>query len=380
MGELGIMFKVSNEIELGLRSGVLERVGGVIRHSFSKQIVLWLKETATRDNQLEETLNQLSRLSRAGLVFSQTTLGVQVVSLAVTVGMLRDIQARLERMDKKLDELKELIIAEFKSNRMTDFKTALNAAEDVFEGDRSRLNSAVDGLHKSIDHFTKEFKDYVKKAQSAQQPTEARKHLTLAHDTLLRRILAISVYIRCRAVQSQQRAKKDLRALMDMLKDDLKGLAHAWLGAKPAVYLHRSLDRQAVERFAYAQSWLRWDDNDVRVPSYDVLLNVMDDLRRDFWDASAIEAQYEGVRLPFRQPLVPDVHDRTQELLENLDNVEALMENYDRLLGYELTLSSDRLSALESIEIDESQLTEETPLAFIVDEEALAQARKRLVG
>lgn len=44
MAELNIIFDVPEAIAEGLRNGVYERIGGVIRRVGDKQIVMWLQE------------------------------------------------------------------------------------------------------------------------------------------------------------------------------------------------------------------------------------------------------------------------------------------------------------------------------------------------
>ena len=44
MPQIEVMLEVAPQIALGLASGRLERVGGVVREAGSKQIVMWLRE------------------------------------------------------------------------------------------------------------------------------------------------------------------------------------------------------------------------------------------------------------------------------------------------------------------------------------------------
>lgn len=45
MSQVSATFVISEEIAEGLNNGTLERVGGVIRETHSKQVVIWLRET-----------------------------------------------------------------------------------------------------------------------------------------------------------------------------------------------------------------------------------------------------------------------------------------------------------------------------------------------
>jgi len=47
MGLLHVLFEIPAHLQTGLSSGVLERVGGVIRDAASKQVVAWLRDGVT---------------------------------------------------------------------------------------------------------------------------------------------------------------------------------------------------------------------------------------------------------------------------------------------------------------------------------------------
>ena len=83
MPVIEVLLKVAPDIALGLASGQLERVGGVIRDSASKQVVAWLREGGRIDTNsdpasalprfLFQSLLQSAKLANVGDVAQQVT-------------------------------------------------------------------------------------------------------------------------------------------------------------------------------------------------------------------------------------------------------------------------------------------------------------------
>ncbi|HFH3002597.1 TPA: hypothetical protein ACGJRO_005014 [Pseudomonas aeruginosa] len=56
MAELNVIFDVPEAIAEGLKNGVYERIGGVIRRVGDKQIVMWLQEGVLLERDTAEQL------------------------------------------------------------------------------------------------------------------------------------------------------------------------------------------------------------------------------------------------------------------------------------------------------------------------------------
>lgn len=56
MAELNVIFDVPEAIAEGLKNGVYERIGGVIRRVADKQIVMWLQEGVLLERDTAEQL------------------------------------------------------------------------------------------------------------------------------------------------------------------------------------------------------------------------------------------------------------------------------------------------------------------------------------
>ncbi|WPC04701.1 hypothetical protein SBP02_18390 [Pseudomonas benzenivorans] len=125
MAELNVIFDVPEAIAEGLKNGVYERIGGVIRRVGDKQIVMWLQEGVLLERDTAEQLlkqgaehvqllrQQAEQLQMLG-VQQQLIMGLQVANLAVsvvgfalTLYKLQGIENQLRHMDGKLDDIRQ---------------------------------------------------------------------------------------------------------------------------------------------------------------------------------------------------------------------------------------------------------------------------------
>ncbi|MGP5977023.1 hypothetical protein ACTX06_31405 [Pseudomonas aeruginosa] len=125
MAELNVIFDVPEAIAEGLKNGVYERIGGVIRRVGDKQIVMWLQEGVLLERDTAEQLlkqgaeqvqllrQQAEQLQLLG-VQQQMIMGLQVANLAVSVAgfaltlyKLQGIENKLKHMDGKLDDIRQ---------------------------------------------------------------------------------------------------------------------------------------------------------------------------------------------------------------------------------------------------------------------------------
>ncbi|RRW39157.1 hypothetical protein EGJ52_24935 [Pseudomonas luteola] len=152
MAELNVIFDVPETIVEGLKNGVLERVGGVIRKVSDKQIVMWLQEGVLLERDTAEQLleqgseqiqllrEQADQLQLLG-VHQQILMGLQVANLAVSVAgfaltlyKLQGIENQLKHMDGKLDSIRrgvEWLNAKQMIERLAPLDAALQHLRDA---------------------------------------------------------------------------------------------------------------------------------------------------------------------------------------------------------------------------------------------------------
>jgi hypothetical protein len=99
MTSLTTTFRLPEPIAAKLAAGVYERVGGVVRDTQTKQVVMWLRETG-QTNHLPGAIPSV--LSSLGAMASLLNLGVS------TMGFVLILQ-RLESIERQIEYLGDLI-------------------------------------------------------------------------------------------------------------------------------------------------------------------------------------------------------------------------------------------------------------------------------
>jgi hypothetical protein len=360
MPGLEVVFDVPEQLALGLASGSLQRVGGVIVDSGSKQVVAWL-----RDGSIDRVLDDGGLLtpllaglaaSKAGTALATFTAGGLVLNLALAAVSFREIVQRLDRLSAAVNQLGEELRAEFARERDMRFRVALQAARDVFEGENldnrdNAMRSAVDGLYAARENFLDEFNRLLNQSDHGQM-------LIAAYHMLIRALYAEVSRIRCYlAGEDIELAKLRINEDMPRFAQYTKQLISRLMGDHPAIYLHQVIETPDAARFLRVQRWLRTDD-----------------LRADFWKPDVVNLIEDEYGFPRR--IVKTTAEKVEGLVNRLNQAVILIENYERLLGFEMELREFRLaSGAHSFQewsrlVDEEKL-KEYGIGIIVDRERL---------
>ncbi len=330
MGNLSVLFAVPASIEAGLVTGQYQRVGGVIVDSSSKQIAAWLRESPILGESTQEVATGVLG------VMTQFAQIAPVLNLGMLVLGFVHINNRLNRISDGIHHLGDTILAEFARDRETQFKVTLEAVQDVFEGDErmreDALRSAVDGLVVSRENFLKDFESLLRSEQTAQA-------LELTQYLLGYAMYAETTRIRCYlAVGQKELARKKMIDALPIFYDATKRFVLACMGEHPALFLHQDFDDNHVERFFKLQSWLHDEYQED-----ETILSILNQLRGDFWNKDIIGDKFDNIfqQITFRPKLTwKDTH---LHLTSALKSAEAMIENYQRLQGFELELRAERL-------------------------------------
>jgi hypothetical protein len=111
---INVLFDVPALVAQGLMNGSLERVGGVVRDSSNKQVVMWLQEGGS---EVSKALSQpplaggAKALAMANPLLATANLGVSVAGFALVLQQLnrisdqiRSVEAKVDRVNRKLDD------------------------------------------------------------------------------------------------------------------------------------------------------------------------------------------------------------------------------------------------------------------------------------
>lgn len=401
MGNLQVLFEVPKFIETGLASGALQRVGGVIVESSTRQVVAWLRDAGV----VETVINVASGLPNPfGLILqaAQTALSLydghltreaiqvlgqqiqttttltaltatgQVVNLALSAATFPVILRRLSQLDNEIKKLGETIQEEFNRERDMQFEVALQAARDVFETrqDTTRhkaIRTAIDGLYEARENFLIDFNKTVQK-----EITNER--LLIAQQFLIRALYAEISRIRCYLADDDlELAKQRLNEANAIFKTNTERLIKLWLGQHPAAYFHKDVASEHLSRFLRIQQSLRGFSRNDPVTIFEIL----DEMRSDFWNEDAIKDEYGNVFGQITRRPARKFSDRVKMLTENLTQCELLIENYERLQGFEMEIRTMRLSFPEWANLVNEKEIEKKGVAVIIDKDFLEELRQK---
>lgn len=282
---------------------------------------------------------------------------------------------RLDRLSDGIANLGELVRAEFNRDRDMRFRVALQTARDVFEStqaarDRAVTQRAVDGLYEARENFIFDLRQAINESK----PLLAQQHF-------IRALYAETSRIRCyMAMDDPETARKRLLETMPVFHDEATKLIRLWFGPYPAAFFHKAVAPEVLDRFLQLQRWLQGDDPFTQKDDARVMFAIINDMRGDFWNPRVIENEYyDRVNQLLNRPQ-RTFQDRISNLTEALTSAEIIMENMQRLLGFELEIRSMRLMK-QSFD-DWSHLISEADLqqhggGIIVDKEIIEHLRRQ---
>ena len=115
---LSVLFELPDNIRDGLMDGRYERVGGVIRETDGKNIVLWLKEVLSDGNngqvkqlslQMQQEMQLLGLVGKIGLGVNLLTLGCVIVGFVYLGQKLDKIDKKLDLIQNEIKDVKEVV-------------------------------------------------------------------------------------------------------------------------------------------------------------------------------------------------------------------------------------------------------------------------------
>lgn len=415
MNTLQVLFEVPDLIMSGLASGSLERVGGVVRDVATKQVVAWLRDGAVAEvvthmplspasmvlgaarlglstwgtHSINANIIEQANLLRADIQTGVTTLASLTVlggvghlaNFALTAVTLNRVLARLDLLDDRIEQMQAELRQHFRQERDVAFRTALQTARDVFESSTSTLRqhaatSAIERLYQVREHYLNDLAAFLK------SPNPTPDHLMTAHQYYIRAIYASTARIRCylsleELKLAHQRLNEDVVLFRSMALNMMQTLQpHA------ALFFHPNIPPADLDRFLQVQRWLRDPDDYYAHEPGKLLFNLVNDMRGDFWRQDLIAEDFGGDRLrQIRRQPVTNIDSRLSNLRTGLDYAEAIIENYRRLLGFDLELRSIRLAQMPFNQwtglSDEAQIQAHGE-ALLIDIEALERLEQRL--
>ncbi len=328
MSLISVHLEVPQLIETGLREGSMERVGGVIRQSESKQIVAWLREGGQLADDLLLKRGILDDILRAG---GTTAKGVgailgsvfPILDIALAGYLLLEIIGQIDRHRQDMELVYDRLEEEFWQDRLANLVTALKIGRNlsaVNDESYKRLmaGQVTDRLLEAREHLREEFLELLSVEMDDESSEQALRFQILS-------MQAATLIVRSwLEIGEKDLALEWLCGILLGHRERVQLYVRSQLGDRPALFFHESVSDDYFERYLNVERWLRGK----RV----VLPDIVQGYRKSFWDGDALGRLHTGgigsrlVETPFYESALP--------------RAESLIENYQRLEGFEQELKS----------------------------------------
>lgn len=378
---LKVYFELPAQIAVGLASGRLERVGGIIRDAASKQIVAWLRESGKLVfSEPDVTAGFLQVLQRGSGGLAAVATGVldaavtarshhlliremhvirRLSNLAVVTGVLNLGLGAISfvTMVHNANHIANLVKSEFANVQTIQLKSVIEYLGLIknLSPDRQDLASefAVLPLLKARTNLLRDLDELLGAGKLTLEQTQSAIHCLVT--TMQLDILHVRSYL---DTDQMPAAKSRLKDCVRDYRSHVRIFVEKLLGEFPAMYFHKDVSTEDFQRYLLIEEWLRGTDF--------ALLKLIEERRTEFWNEDAINSFSPNFLAKF-------VSDKPIDHLTALTMAELLIEYLQRLEGYELEIATLRMSVQEWDRLTDLK---EHDFAAIVDLEMLDELQK----
>ncbi len=364
--KIRVEFEVPDDIKKGLRNRTLERFGGVIRASDSKQIVAFLREGGSRSRSPSSGLTLLPTLLRAtgmnartvAVVASAVTIAGPLLDIAITAYTIHHLTQRIEALKKEIEEIYDRIDRHFARAESAALQTALQIANELLETEdvasrREKVNDVIARLVNAEKLLLMDLDD----ALNGNRRRRAR--------VLIDTVISVNMLAaRCSFDAGQENiAISRLDKNLVELRPRVNRLVLSLVGKQPALYFYKSVSDDYLDRYIQIEAWLYGDE--------DVWERVVKRARKGFWNEKAIKRLFRVARRflytwpklrkkPFYKRAIP--------------RAELLIESFQRFESFALQMNSSERPDRDLEALSEEaakRLADHDDYVIVIDEEAL---------
>ena len=328
MSTIQVHLNLPEFIEAGLSDGSMERVGGVIRHTDNKQIIAWLREGGQLADDVLLKPGLLDDVFRA-VGTTANTAGVilgaafPILDIALAGYLLLEIINQIDQHRQDMKLVYERIEDEFRQDRLANLLTALkigrhlSAVNDVaFK--RQMVGEVTNRLLEAREHLREDFLELLNGEMNEEYAVEALRYQILS-------MQASTMIVRAwLEIGEKDLALEWLCGILRGQRERVLLFVRSQLGDNAAVFFHESVSEAFFEQYLNVERWLRG--------KRDVLSEIVKEHRGDFWDEGATSKLFTG---GLNSQLIDPPF-----FIDSLRNCEILIENYQRLEGFEHELKS----------------------------------------
>lgn len=366
-----VEFEVPDDIANGLTNGTLERVGGVIRFADSKQVVAWLRDGGNVSRSSSSALTLLPTLLRAtgmnartvAVVAGAVTVAGPLLDIAITAYTIHHLTRRISALNKKIDDIYDRIDRHFAKAESAALETALLLADELL--DTKDFGVRREKAHDVVARLVNAEKLLLTDLDDALDGKKRRKAEVLINTVTSVNMLAA----RCSFdVGDEKIAISRLDKSLVYLRPRVDRLVLRLVGKQPAVYFHKSVSDDYLDRYIQIQAWLYGDE--------DVWESVIKRARRRFWNEKAIERLFRTARkFLYTWPKLR----KKPFYIEALPRAELLIESFQRFESFALDMKSPERPSLDLEQLaDKSaeRLADHDDYALVIDEDTLARLER----
>lgn len=366
--KIRVELEVPDDIAKGLLNGTLERVGGVIRFADSKQVVAWLREGGNMSRNVSSGMNLLPSLLRAAgmnaksiaVVAGAVTIAGPLLDVGITAFTIYRLQRRIESLKQEIADIYDRLDQNFEKAKAAKLDAALYLAGQFLNAEDIDIRRGM--LHGVIQGLVLAEKELLQDISSALNENK----LSLAGKLIDCAISVDTMAARCADDFGQQElAINSLKENVAVLRPHVDRLLLRLVGGQPALYFHRSVSEDYLDRYMQIRAWLSGEK--------DVWETVAKEARKNFWNEKAIKRLFRE-----RRRFLHVWHEQREDpfYIEALPRAEELIESFQRFESYALDLESpDRPSRdLETLSAEAAQrLADHDDYVLLIDEDALGR-------
>lgn len=379
---IDVVFDVPAKVVKGLTNGSLERVGGIVRDSSSKKVVMWLHEGGSKQPFNPPLPINADALAMASPLLATANLGVSVVGFAMVLQQLNRITDQIRVVEAKVDQISHKL----DDQALAQLKAGINACRNAVELQDPNLRiqmagQAITTLHASRQYFNQQVTRSAGKAEATSTEYVGMAFIALAAE--------VQTYLQLdeggKAAQTLTQGLRELRpgltqlmyAVLDCTCHYLKPEFSGQVDLDLMLWLHNGFRRMQVNPGESVEQLSASELFDIVRPNINEVFSSREDWHGEIpqviVDTSDVPDWWIG---PLNQGT--DKNARFQlvkeKLAQGLNKIVAMVEAHDRLLAQVIQLEEmEYLGLCPSGLQTQLQLSEGQAAAVVLDNRWLPQ-------
>ncbi len=374
---INVLFDVPALVAQGLMNGSLERVGGVVRDSSSKQVVMWLQEGGSEVSKAlanPPLAGGANALAAANPLLATANLGVSVAGFAMVLQQLNRISDQIRAVEAKVDRISHKL----DDQALAQLKAGINACQNAVELNDPTLRIQMAGqalttLHAARQFFNQQVVRSAGKAEAASAEYVGLAFVALAAE--------VQTYLQ---LDEGEKAARTLAQGLDELRPGLTQLMNAVLDCtchylKPEfagevdlnlmLWLHNGFRRMKCKPGELAEQLSASGLFEIMRPHITKVFKSHEDWHGEIpqviVDTSDVPDWWIG---PLNQGTDKAARFRQvkEELAEGLNKIVALVEAHDRLMAQVLQLQEMERLGLKPTDLKQQLMLPEGQAAAVV--------------